>query len=70
VAELLLRLPPDRRLILVLKRVHGYTAQEVADRVGLPLPDVQYQIKKGRGQLRRWVLKDSALRELFPGVAS
>lgn len=66
---LLSRLPAEWREVVILKLMYGYSAQEVAELTGHSLKTVQYHIKLGRAELRRLVLKDAALRELFPEVA-
>lgn len=68
VVELLGRVPRSRRVVLVLKLMYGYSAQEVAEHTGESLKAVQYHIKKGRAELRRRMEKDEQLRELFPEV--
>lgn len=67
VTELLYRLQPDRRVALVLKLVHGYKVSEVAAMMDRPVHTVRYLLRKGRARLRRLVVKDRTLRELFSG---
>ena len=68
VVELRGRVERKRRVALVLKLMYGYAATEVAELTGESLKDVQYHIKKGRAELRRHMMKDEQLRELFPEV--
>ena len=68
VVQLLHRLPQERREVLVLKLMYGYSAVEVAEHTDQSLKAVQYHIKKGRSELRRRILKDGQLRDLFPEV--
>ena len=65
---LLHRIPADWREVVILKLMCGYSAKEVAQLTGKPLKTVQYHIKLGRAELRRLVLKDTQLREMFPEV--
>ena len=57
VAALLQQLPPDRRAVVVLHWVRGYTVAEVSGMTGIKVNSV-------RGHLRRAKRK---LRELIPG---
>lgn len=65
---LLCRIPTQWREVVVLKLVYGYSAKEVAAMTGKSLKTVQYHIKRGRAELRRLVLKDVELREMFAEV--
>jgi RNA polymerase sigma-70 factor (ECF subfamily) len=66
---LLSGLAPNERLVLVLKLAYGYSAKEVSDLTGLSLKAVQYQLKRGRAELRRRALRDEELTASTPGVA-
>lgn len=69
ITALLGGLAPDERLVLVLKLAYGYSAKEVADLTGLSMKAVQYQLKRGRAELRRRALRDEELAASQPGVA-
>jgi RNA polymerase sigma-70 factor (ECF subfamily) len=56
VADLLARLPVERRVALVLKHVHGYSIQEVADATQTKVNTVRDRLRVARGELRKWLL--------------
>lgn len=45
------RLTPDQRTAVVLHDVHGFNAREIADNLGLPLPTVKSDLRRGRQAL-------------------
>ena len=49
---LLLTLPPDYRVVVVLKDVLSFSYEEIADLVGVPIGTVRSRIHRGRGRLR------------------
>ncbi len=65
---LMSRIPSEWREVVILKLMYGYSAKEVAEMTGKSLKVVQYHIKRGRAELRRLVLKDVELREMFAEV--
>lgn len=50
-------LPDDQRLVLVLCDVHGYTYDEIAEVVGLPMGTVKSRLSRARGRLRDYLLR-------------
>ena len=44
-------LTPDQRLAVVLHDLQGWTAREIADDAGLPLPTVKSHLRRGRQAL-------------------
>jgi RNA polymerase sigma-70 factor (ECF subfamily) len=46
------RLGPDHREALTLTYVYGYTNEEIAERLGVPLGTVKSRIRRGLSQLR------------------
>lgn len=50
--ELLGELPPDYRAPVVLKDVMGFTYEEIADMLEVPIGTVRSRIHRGRGRLR------------------
>jgi RNA polymerase sigma-70 factor (ECF subfamily) len=62
-ARLLQKLTPERRSVLTLQIVYGYSIQEIAELTEAPLETVRDRLKVGKKQLRRLVLTDDALRE-------
>ena len=61
--ELLGRLPPEQRVVVVLRLVHGYPPAEIAEVVGAPLNTVRDRLRVGRRKLRRLLVRDPILRE-------
>ncbi len=61
-ASLLERLPPERRTSVVLRWVHGYSIQEIADMTGVRLNTARGRLRKGKKELRELVLSDPVLR--------
>ncbi|MDA7415181.1 RNA polymerase sigma factor [Xenophilus arseniciresistens] len=52
---LLLRLPPRRRQILLLVRVEGWSQRDVAERLGIPVRTVEYELRAAQAHLfSRW----------------
>jgi RNA polymerase sigma-70 factor (ECF subfamily) len=68
VARLLDRLPPERRMVVVLKLMYGHSAAEVAEMTGLTVDKVRYHLKHGRAEIRYLAVRDPRIRELFPEV--
>jgi RNA polymerase sigma-70 factor (ECF subfamily) len=54
------RLSPERRSVLVLRLVHGYAVDEIAELTGAPLNTVRDRLARGRRQLRGMLEKDPA----------
>lgn len=50
--DLLADLNPDFRIPVVMKDVFGYSYEEIADRLDLPIGTVRSRIHRGRGRLR------------------
>jgi RNA polymerase sigma-70 factor (ECF subfamily) len=50
--ELLADLPPDYRIPVVLKDVFGYSYEDIAERLEIPIGTVRSRIHRGRGRLR------------------
>ncbi len=59
---LLERLPPERRTAVVLRWVHGYSIQEIADMTGVRLNTARGRLRKGKKELRDLILSDPVLR--------
>ena len=58
---LLSRISPDRREVLVLHLVHGYTVAEIAEMTDTPANTVRDRLQVGRAQLRNHILHDPVL---------
>jgi RNA polymerase sigma-70 factor, ECF subfamily len=58
------RLCSDHREILTLNFVHGYTHEEVAERLGLPLGTAKSRLRRGLSQLRAY-FEDEAVPTRF-----
>jgi RNA polymerase sigma-70 factor (ECF subfamily) len=63
VAVLYQKLSPERRTVVVLQVVHGYTLPEIAALTETGLETVRSRFKLARKQLRRLVAADPDLRE-------
>lgn len=50
-----------QREAVVLRYIHGYTNQQVADICGIPMETARARVKKGRAELRKKVLNDPLL---------
>ncbi len=53
--RLLAALPPDRRLVIQLREIEGYTYQEIADHLQMNLSQVKSELHRGRKSLREAV---------------
>jgi len=65
VAEHLSALEPDNRAVVVLKLVHGYKVDEIAELVGAPRDTVKGRLKRGRRRLKEQFANDSVLAHLL-----
>ncbi|MGC8878109.1 MAG: RNA polymerase sigma factor [Anaerolineae bacterium] len=57
-------LPADQRVIIVLSDVQGFTYQEIAEIIGIPLGTVKSRLSRARAKLRDYLL--AAPSELLP----
>jgi RNA polymerase sigma-70 factor, ECF subfamily len=62
VQALVSRLSPERQAVTVLQLVHGYSVHEIAELVGAPVNTVRDRLRVGKSQLRKFILKDPALK--------
>ncbi|MFH2005082.1 MAG: sigma-70 family RNA polymerase sigma factor [bacterium] len=62
-ANLLQKLTPERRTVLTLQIVYGYSIREIVELTEAPPETVRDRLKVGKKQLRRLILTDDALRE-------
>jgi RNA polymerase sigma-70 factor, ECF subfamily len=53
VEELLLTLPPRRKLVIEMTYFEGMTAVEIADRLGISSDNVRHELYRGLGKLRK-----------------
>jgi RNA polymerase sigma-70 factor (ECF subfamily) len=58
--ELLARLPAEHREVLLLRVVHGLSAAETAEALGLDEDRVNSQVSYARKRLRQWMDESSA----------
>jgi RNA polymerase sigma factor (sigma-70 family) len=70
VGQMLQKLPAERRLVMVLRAVYGYTMPEIAELTDAQLYNVQNDYRAARKQLRRLVETDVHLREWAGGRTS
>ena len=61
-AETMQKLSPQRRAVVVLRFVHGYSIKEIAQLTGAPPNTVRDRLQVGKRQLRQHVLRDPVLR--------
>lgn len=57
--EALAQLSPEKRVVIVLKEVHGFDYQEIADLLSIPLGTVKSRLHTGRLQLRQFLLQQA-----------
>jgi len=65
VAEHLRTLEPDNRAAVVLKLVHGYKVDEIAELLGTPRDTIKGRLKRGRRELKELFVNDSVLAHLL-----
>jgi len=61
-------LAPDLGEVFVLAELEGYTAPEIADRLGVPTPAVYQRLRRARDQLQRAVTRDAQRSRERPAV--
>ena len=57
------RLSPERRAVVVLRFVHGYSIHEISRLTGAPPNTVRDRLQVGKRVLRGFILKDPVLRD-------
>ncbi len=62
-AQLLERLSPDRRAVVVLHWVRGYTIPEIAELLDTSPHTVRDRLHVGKRKLKKWICKDPVLRD-------
>ncbi len=55
VRQAVAQLPDEQKEVLALAYFQGYTQQEIADRLNLPLGTVKTRIRLAMGKLRQWL---------------
>jgi RNA polymerase sigma-70 factor, ECF subfamily len=60
VQEALLQLPPRDAELLVLKYAEGFSARELAERLGVTIPTIETRLHRARGRLRAELTRLSA----------
>ncbi|WP_376789082.1 RNA polymerase sigma factor [Thermoflexus sp.] len=58
-------LPEDQRMVLVLADIEGYSYEEIAEILRVPLGTIKSRLSRARARVRDFLL---AHRELFPGT--
>ncbi|MGB9892907.1 MAG: RNA polymerase sigma factor [Candidatus Saccharicenans sp.] len=64
------RLHPRYRLPVILKDVEGFTQEEIADLLKLPVGTVKARISRGREYLRRWLEEGREIKNRKDGTES
>ena len=54
-------LPHDQRLVVILCDVHGYSYEEIATMLEVPMGTVKSRINRGRAKVRSRLLEQSEL---------
>ena len=62
-ATKLARLSPERRAVVVLRFVHGYSIREIAEITETPANTARDRLQVGKRLLRGFILKDPVLRD-------
>ncbi|MGB9892906.1 MAG: RNA polymerase sigma factor [Candidatus Saccharicenans sp.] len=57
VREALLQLSPELRVILVLREIEGFSYEEIAEKLRLPLGTVKSRVNRGRIQIAQIILE-------------
>jgi len=70
ISQMLQKLSPERRVVMVLRAVYGYTMPEIAALTDAQLYTVQNDYRAARKQLRRLVETDAHVREWARGRGS
>lgn len=63
IAQGLLTLPPEQRIVVLLSDLHGLSYEEIAQATGISLGTVKSRLNRGRGRMRDFLLGH---RELMP----
>ncbi|HAR36809.1 MAG TPA: RNA polymerase subunit sigma-24, partial [Acidobacteria bacterium] len=59
VREALLQLSPELRTVLVLREIEGFSYEEIAQKMKLPLGTVKSRVNRGRIQVAQAILEKS-----------
>lgn len=62
-SRLLTRLKPERRSVVILHWVHGYSIPEVAELTETPLNTVRDRLRTAKKQLRKSIMKDPVMKD-------
>lgn len=62
-ADMMARLPLERRTVVMLHWVHGYTVYEIAELTNAPVNTVRDRLRKGKSLIRKQMLRDPVLRD-------
>jgi len=63
------RLDPHRRAAVLLRWVHGYSVEEIADLTDARINTVRGRLRRGKRQMRKLILGDPVLRGWEPWVS-
>lgn len=55
--QALSELSPDLRTVLILREIEGYSYEEIAEQLGVPLGTVKSRVNRGRLQLAEKIMK-------------
>jgi RNA polymerase sigma-70 factor (ECF subfamily) len=68
IIDLFQELPPERRIVLILRFVYQYKLKEIAEIVDSPLNTVKDRLKKGKKSLQKLMKKDSSIQEWIGSI--
>ncbi len=68
IIELFQQLPPERRIVLILRFVYQYKLKEIAEIVDSPLNTVKDRLKKGKKSLQKLMKSDNSIQEWIGSI--
>lgn len=62
--EAVAKLSPEKRAVVILREVHGFDYQEIANILSIPLGTVKSRLRDGRLQMRNFLLQQEDEEEI------